>query len=83
MKNQILNYIIDHPKHNAISCATILGFIVNLDLNQIANTITLSIISAISGYIATKILERFLKRIKAKDEKWKLNGKKDLTSFHT
>ncbi len=66
MKNQILNYIIDHPKHNAITCGSIMGFLVSLDIHQIANTIILSIIGALSGYIATKLLELIIKRVKNK-----------------
>ncbi|HMG16918.1 MAG TPA: hypothetical protein VK590_15785 [Saprospiraceae bacterium] len=61
MPEHILKYLTAHPNYNAISCATILGFLFNLDLNQIANTIVLSIIGALSGYMATKILERCLK----------------------
>ena len=64
MSEQILKYLTDHPKYNAISCAYILSFLFNLDLNQIANTIVLSTIGAISGYLATKILEYGLKRMK-------------------
>jgi len=60
MKNQIINYIIDHPKHNAITCGSIMGFLVSLDIHQIANTIVLSIIGAASGYLATKLLEKCL-----------------------
>ncbi len=66
MNNTILKYLADHPKYNAISCASILSFMINLDLNQIANTMVLSIIGAISAYIATKFLELCLKKIKSK-----------------
>ncbi len=66
MKHSLLNYLADHPKYNAISCASLLSFIINLDLNQIANTMVLSVVGALSGYVATKILEICLKRIKLK-----------------
>ncbi|HMG15206.1 MAG TPA: hypothetical protein VK590_07165 [Saprospiraceae bacterium] len=65
----MLKYLTAHPNYNAISCATILGFLFNLDLNQIANTIVLSTIGALSGYMATKILEKCLKKGKPKHKK--------------
>ena len=61
MNDQTLKYLTDHPKNIAITCASILGFIINLDLNRIVNTIFLSAIGAVSGYLATRILEMFLK----------------------
>ncbi|HMG15285.1 MAG TPA: hypothetical protein VK590_07570 [Saprospiraceae bacterium] len=66
MNQSILKYLADHPKYNAISCASILSFIINLDLNQIVNTMVLSFVGALSGYVATKILELCLKRVKVK-----------------
>ncbi len=66
MNQSILKYLADHPKYNAISFASILCFIINLDLNQITNTMVLSVVGALSGYVATKILEFCLKRMKLK-----------------
>ena len=61
MNNNILNYLADHPKYNAISCASLLSLIINLDLSQIATTMVLSVIGALSGYVATMTLEKILK----------------------
>ena len=69
MNNNILNYLADHPKYNAISCASLLSFIINLDLNQIVTTMVLSVIGALSGYLATMTLEKILKANKVRGKR--------------
>ena len=69
MNNNILNYLADHLKYNAISCASLLSFIIHLDLNQIVTTMVLSVIGALSGYLATMTLEKILKANKVRGKR--------------